>query len=194
MMDIQLISICKRYGQHQVLQNFSATFQEGRASCLMGPSGCGKTTVLRLLLGLEQADSGTILGAAVPKAAVFQENRLFEDFSPISNVAAVLPRSVSRDFIAAQLASLGLRSHLTEPARSLSGGMKRRVALARAMLAPASLVLLDEPFTGLDEDSKEQALSFIKANAEGKTLILVTHDASDGAYFAASTLSLSPTT
>lgn len=191
-MDITAHALCKRYGDHPVLQDFSATFVEGSITCIMGPSGCGKTTLLRLILGLEDADSGELLGANVPKAAVFQENRLFEDFSPISNVAAVLPGKPNRDWIVAHLRALGLDSHLTAPVHTLSGGMKRRVALVRGMLAPASLVVLDEPFTGLDAETKQRALAFVKEQAQGKTLLLVTHDASESVFFDAPILTLTP--
>lgn len=191
-MDVILRSLCKRYGNHLVLKDFSTTFFEGRITCIMGPSGCGKTTLLRLLLGLEEADAGEIIGADVPKAAVFQENRLFEHISPVANIAAVLPGKPNRDWISEELAALGLGSHLTVPTHTLSGGMKRRVALARAMLTPASLVVLDEPFTGLDEESKKKAMSFVTEHAAKKTLLLVTHDASDSAVLATSTLILSP--
>lgn len=192
-MDVILRSLCKSFGNQHVLKDFSTTFLEGSITCIMGPSGCGKTTLLRLLLGLEQADSGKILGAEVSKAAVFQENRLFEAFSPVSNIAAVLPGSPNRAWISAQLSELGLGSHLNAPTHTLSGGMKRRVALARAMLAPASLVLLDEPFTGLDQQTKERAMSFVTEHAASKTILLVTHDASDSAFWEASTLTLTPT-
>lgn len=193
-MDVILHSLCKSYGNHPVLKNFSATFLEGSITCITGPSGCGKTTLLRLLLGLEHADSGEIKGTDVPKAAVFQENRLFEHVSPVANIAAVLPGKANRDWIFAKLATLGLGSHLTVPTHTLSGGMKRRVALARAMLTPASLVVLDEPFTGLDEENKKKAMSFVREHAASKTLLLVTHDASDSTFFPASTLVLSPVT
>lgn len=181
-MDITIHALSKRFGAHIVLENFSAHLREGSITCLQGPSGCGKTTLLRLLLGLEDPDAGEITGTDVPKAAVFQENRLFEDFSSLSNVAAVLPGKADRAWIAAHLSALGLGDSLHAPARTLSGGMKRRVALVRAMLAPAKLVLLDEPFTGLDEATKKGALTFVQEQAAGKTLLLVTHDAEEGRF------------
>lgn len=191
-MDITLCALSKRYGEREVLRALSASFPAGRISCIMGPSGCGKTTLLRLLLGLELPDSGSILGASLPTAAVFQENRLFEDFSALSNVAAVLARRTPRDAIAAQLCRLGLDGALHSPVRSLSGGMQRRVALARALLAPAKLVLLDEPFTGLDVATRQQALLFVQEQSLGKTVLLVTHEQQDASFFQAEVLHLSP--
>lgn len=191
-MDVSVHALCKSFGTRPVLRNFSACFPTGSIHCIMGPSGCGKTTLLRLLMGLELADSGDILGAELPIAAVFQENRLFEAFSPLSNVAAVLPGRPQRDWIAAHLETLGLGGHLNSPVHSLSGGLKRRVALARALLAPASLVLLDEAFTGLDSDSKQRALAFVQETATGKTLLLVTHDAAEASFLHAPILYLPP--
>ena len=85
MTDLILEHISKRYGDHVVLEDFSARFPAGQCTCIMGPSGCGKTTLLRIILGLEQPDHGTIQGQVRPVSAVFQENRLFEDFSALSN-------------------------------------------------------------------------------------------------------------
>lgn len=191
-MDVVLRSVQKRYGDQLVLSDLTANFPEGSITCIMGPSGCGKTTLLRLILGLEQADAGELLGIDVPKAAVFQEHRLFEAVSPVSNVAAVLPGRPDQSLLCEELSHLGLAHHLHVPTRTLSGGMKRRVALARAMLAPAALVVLDEPFTGLDLSSKEHAMSFVKRHAREKTILLVTHDPTDPAFLDASTLWLTP--
>lgn len=191
-MDVILRSVQKRYGHQPVLKDLSANFPEGSITCIMGPSGCGKTTLLRLMLGLELADAGELLGLDVPKAAVFQEHRLFEALSPVSNVAAVLPGRPNRTLICEELSHLGLAQHLHLPTRTLSGGMKRRVCLTRAMLAPATLVLLDEPFTGLDLTSKERAMSFVKRHAREKTILLVTHDPTDPSFFDAATLWMTP--
>lgn len=190
-MDIEIQDLCKCYGEHAVFSHFFAHFPVGQISGIMGPSGAGKTTLLRILLGLEKADSGTLIGLDVRKAAVFQENRLFEDFSPLSNVAAVLPGRVNRQEIAVHLETLGLDCHPNAPVRTLSGGMKRRVALARGVLAPAQLLVLDEPFTGLDAETKQRVLGFVQAQRKGKTILLVTHDAEECAYFQAPILHLS---
>ncbi len=102
-------------------------------------------------------------------AAVFQENRLFEDFSALSNVTAVCPRE-RRSEAAQHLIALGLGRAFT-PRPHLSGGMKRRVAVARAVLAPGEILVLDEPFTGLDQDTKAAVLEYLKAHTKGRTLL-----------------------
>ena len=175
MTDLILEHIHKRYGEKVVLRDFSTRFPAGTCTCIMGPSGCGKTTLLRLILGLEEADGGTISGRRFPMSAVFQENRLFEDFSALSNVSAVCARG-SRQEAARQLSALGLAGSLHAPVRTLSGGMKRRVAIARALAAPGDLLLLDEPFTGIDEERRAEIAGHIRDRYAGKLVVLVTHD------------------
>ena len=193
MKDLVLEHVEKRYGDKVVLRDFSARFPGGECTCIMGPSGCGKTTLLRLILGLETPDGGQILGRSFPMAAVFQENRLFEDFSALSNVTAVCPRE-RRPEAARHLMALGLGESLHAPVRTLSGGMKRRVAVARAVLAPGEVLVLDEPFTGLDRDTKAAVLAYLKDHTQGRTLLLVTHDPAERDALAQHTLDMTPGT
>ena len=191
MKDLVLEHVEKRYGDKVVLRDFSARFPGGEFTCIMGPSGCGKTTLLRLILGLETPDGGQILGRSFPMAAVFQENRLFEDFSALSNVTAVCPKE-RRPEAARHLMALGLGESLHAPVRTLSGGMKRRVAVARAVLAPGEVLVLDEPFTGLDRDTKAAVLAYLKDHTQGRTLLLVTHDPAERDALAQHTLDMAP--
>ena len=124
-------------------------------------------------------------------SAVFQENRLFEDFSALSNLAAVSPKA-SREEMARHLTALGLGDSLSAPARTLSGGMKRRVAIARAVLAPGEILVLDEPFTGLDRETKGVVLDYLKAHTKGRTLLLVTHDPAEREALAQHLLDMTP--
>ena len=171
MTDLILEHISKRYGDHVVLEDFSARFPAGQCTCIMGPSGCGKTTLLRIILGLEQPDHGTIQGQVRPVSAVFQENRLFEDFSALSNAAVVCPKG-DRQEAARHLTALGLADSLSLPVRALSGGMKRRVSIARAVTTKA--VVLD----------------YLKRYTQGRTLLLVTHDPAERDALAHSTLQM----
>ena len=176
-MNIVIESLNKSFGEKKVLQNLCAEFAEGKVTALMGPSGCGKTTLLRILLGLEQADSGRITGVPENRSAVFQENRLFEAFSAVDNLRAVMGKTVSPEHIEKELRALGLAGSLHSPVRSLSGGMKRRVALARAVLFPGwGLLVLDEPFKGLDEDTRASVAAWLRERIAGRTVIAVTHD------------------
>ena len=182
-MAIELQNVCKAFGEKQVLQDFSHTFPEGELTCVMGPSGCGKTTLLSLLLGLEQPDAGKILGMeGRRKSAVFQEDRLCENASAVSNIRLVNP-ALSKGEAEAMLRELGLGDSLGQPVRTLSGGMKRRVAILRALLAPYDVLLCDEPFQGLDQDTKALVLTYFREKTRGKTVILVTHDEKEAEFF-----------
>lgn len=179
-MNLCLNHIKKSYGNHTVLQDVSLTFEEGKCHVIMGPSGCGKTTLLRLLMGFEKPDEGTITGLPSHMSAVFQEDRLCEDFSAIENVSLVLKKGFSRSEIESHLKAIGLDGNLNQPISEYSGGMKRRVAIVRAVLADAELLFLDEPFKGLDDATRDLALQYFLTHTKGKTSIVVTHNEEEG--------------
>ena len=181
MSDIILRSISKAYNGLAVFDNFSAVFPNGSITAVMGPSGCGKTTLVNILLGLTACDSGEISGIPEKLSAVFQEDRLCEVFSPPANIRLVTGKSRSDAEIARCLSALGLQDALNRPVSQLSGGMKRRVSLARALLAEYDLLVLDEPFKGLDADTRGMVMAYVKDQAAGKTVILVTHDEHEAA-------------
>lgn len=180
-MTLELRAVCKSYGEKQVLSNLTCRFDEGSVTCVVGPSGCGKTTLLRLLMGLESPDSGAIIGLSPAVAAVFQEDRLMERFRAETNVRIALRRGFPKEEILAALDAVGLHAVAEQPVCALSGGMKRRVAIVRAMLSDAPLVIMDEPFKGLDAQTKAQTLAFVRSRLAGRTAILSTHDASEAA-------------
>ena len=171
---LQLHHVTKRFGAQTVFDNFSLTLPVGRATCLMGPSGCGKTTLLNLLTGLVQPDSGSVT-TLHPQSVVFQEDRLLPGFSALTNLRLVAGRGRDKELLAI-LTALGLGDAGAKPVRDFSGGMKRRVAIARALMADYQLLLLDEPFKGLDAAARDRAARVIKDHAAGKTLVMVTHD------------------
>lgn len=172
--------LSKSYQGRPVLSAVSFTVKPGERCALMAPSGMGKTTLFRILLGLETAEQGNI--QTVSAGAVFQENRLIENLSPIENVRLALPplpKAEVRTELFYILSSLLPAESLTQPVSTLSGGMKRRCALARALLSPSEILILDEPFTGLDEDTKKQAVLFIETWQKGRPLLFSTHDPKD---------------
>lgn len=182
-MDIELRHICKSYGEKAVLQDFSHVFPNGKVTCIMGPSGCGKTTLLRLLLGLEASNSGTVSGMeGLKKSAVFQEDRLCENIGAVSNLRLV-NHALSKKEAEKALGALGLSDSLRQPVREFSGGMKRRVAILRALCAAYDILVADEPFQGLDTASKLQTMEYFQKSVEKKTVILVTHDESEAEFF-----------
>ena len=147
---IQIRDLTLRYGDKPVLDRFSLELSDGGLTALTGPSGCGKTTLLRVLAGLERPSAGTVEGIAPTRTAVlFQEDRLLPWRTAEQQIADVLPRErrgEAADWLAfAELEGEGR----TRPA-ALSGGMARRLALARCAALGGSLLLLDEPFTGVD--------------------------------------------
>ena len=168
--------ICLRYGGQVVLEDFSLAITPGEAVCLSGPSGCGKTSLLRLLMELETPSSGQV-HSLHPFSAVFQEDRLLPWLSAPGNLRLVTGKVGEENGIGL-LRELGLGDELLKPVSAFSGGMKRRVALARALLVPAPLLLLDEPFTGLDPDTRSRAAALILKQHHG-TLVMASHDQED---------------
>lgn len=172
-MEIRVEGLCKSYSGRPVLTGLSAVFPTG-ITCVSAPSGTGKTTLLRLLLGLERPDGGTVTGADCRWAAVFQEDRLLEHLPAAANLRFALGEAAPE--AAGLLERLGLSLEDRRPVGEWSGGMKRRLALARALLAPSEALALDEPFTGLDEENRARCLALIRAAGEGKPVLLATHD------------------
>ena len=178
MMELRVEHLCKRYGENAVLDDISFTARVG-VTRLLGPSGIGKTTLLRVLLGLETPDSGTVNGDKFRWTAVFQENRLLEGLDAEENLRFVLGANYNAAAAQALLEELGLGDVGKKKVRDYSGGMQRRLALARALLAPSDALALDEPFTGLDAGNRDIALSCILRAAEKKIVLLAAHEALD---------------
>jgi NitT/TauT family transport system ATP-binding protein len=174
---VTLDKVTKSYGGLRVLDGYSAVITENTA--LMGASGKGKTTLLRIISGLERPDSGEVKFSEKPKLSfVFQEDRLFEDFSAVENITAIIGKGAENERKAAEML-LSLLIDTTEHSgavRDFSGGMKRRVAIARALLAEHDVLLLDEPFKGLDEDTRDITARVIREHSREKLTLLVTHD------------------
>ncbi len=181
-----------RYGAREVLDGVDLDVPYEGVVAVLGPNGSGKTTLGRLVLGLERASSGRVEGLDdVRRAAVFQEDRLVEHLSAVANVLLVLPRGAQRADVVVELRALGLPDDaLDSPVRALSGGQRRRVALARGLLAPAELVVLDEPFTGLDNEGLATAREWVRAHCAGRAALLITHDPQDVARFDAHSFTL----
>ena len=180
-MDLVISHVYKDFGRGPVLRDVSLTVRQGETVCLMGPSGLGKTTLLRCVAGLERPESGSITGVPERLGYVFQEDRLLEHLSAEGNLRFVLGRVYDPAAARALLDRLGLPDTGAQPVREFSGGMKRRLALARALLAPFDALALDEPFTGLDRENRDLALACIRETAGDRPVLLVTHDAADAA-------------
>lgn len=180
MSDILVRNVSVSYGENHVLTDFSSVFPTGRCTAVMGPSGCGKTTLLSVVAGLVRPDSGEVVGMPPRFTMVFQEDRLCEDFTVAANLRLVTGRTREQSAaIAEVLDAIGLSGMGAKRVAELSGGMKRRVAIARALLGAGDVVLMDEPFKGLDEETKNEVIHAVQRWTAGKTVIFVTHDADE---------------
>jgi len=196
---VELRNLTFGYGERAILDNISLTVPRGKVTALMGASGGGKTTVLRLIGGQIRGQSGqtlfdgqdvTTMGEKALYAArrrmgmLFQFGALFTDMSVFENVAfplrehTKLPEAMVRDIVLMKLNAVGLRGARDLMPSELSGGMARRVALARAIALDPELVMYDEPFAGLDPISLGTAARLIRQlnDAMGLTSIVVSHD------------------
>ena len=173
---LELIDISVRYGEKTVLSGCSLSVASGERIALMGPSGCGKTTLLRVALSLRKPDTGTVRTDAKRLAAVFQEPRLLPWCTAVENVNSVLSDSTETLPEAMhwlELLELGEAADLY-PAE-LSGGMQQRVSIARALCSGPELLVLDEPFKGLDEALYDRVLNLIDHSLSGAAVLFATH-------------------
>ena len=176
-MNININNLTKKYGKKKILKNFSLEIEAGKVTALMGKSGFGKTTLIRILMGLEKYDEGKITGLENQKiSTVFQEDRLCENLSAITNISIVCEKETSIREISAELEKIGLKESQNKPVKTLSGGMKRRVAIIRCIMAKSDIIIFDEPLKGLDEITKKNVINYLKEKIRGKTVIIVTHD------------------
>lgn len=182
---IAIRGLTKRFGDQVVLDALDLDLAEGRVTALMGPNGSGKTTLARLLLGLAVPDAGEIRGLDDRRrAAVFQEDRLCEQLTAARNVRLVLARTTDPSAVDDALRLAGLDGEtLVKPVSELSGGQRRRVAIVRALMADADLLVLDEPFKGLDAEAKTLVMSYVRERCAGRTTLLITHDPAEAEWF-----------
>lgn len=173
--------LCKSFDGKVVLDHVSLALESGGTACLMAPSGRGKTTLLRCIAGLETPDSGQITDLPERIAYVFQEDRLCDGFSAVDNIRLVTGKALGEGEIRRHLEELGLAGSLDQPVRELSGGMRRRVVISRAVCFGAGLLLLDEPFKGLDDEARQQTADYILRHRGAAAILCVTHDREDAA-------------
>lgn len=172
---LKAVNIRKKFGENKVFEDFSHEFSVGRTTAVLGRSGGGKTTLLNILMGLLPPDGGEVVREG-KISAVFQENRLCDNLTAGANIRLVTGNRLPETRIAEELAAVGLDGCEKKPVRELSGGMKRRVSLLRALLSEYDILFADEPFKGLDTDTKHNVMLYFKEMTAGKTVVFVTHD------------------
>lgn len=197
--DVALRGICKSYGDRAVLRGLDLTLRAHRVTALTGASGIGKSTVMGILCGEVKPDSGELLGLEPNCCApVFQEQRLLPWHSALDNCALFSPLGKKRYSEALREASellslLGIdRESQQKTPRQLSGGMNQRVAIARALISHRPLLLLDEPFRGLDPELKRRVMDVVLSYAD--TVLLITHSPDEAKYMGADIFRLDPPT
>ncbi|MBY4798265.1 ATP-binding cassette domain-containing protein [Collinsella sp. AGMB00827] len=189
--ELVLTSVSKSFGAQRVLSKLDMSLAAGSLTCLMGPSGAGKTTLLRIILGLERIDAGQISNSMPGSiSVVFQEDRLAIELTPIENVALVMGGRASYQHLVSVLSEILPPECLNRPVSQLSGGQRRRVALARAVLAPSSMIVMDEPFTGLDAATRQEVIRFVLRHRACRTLLVSTHGEQDAELLGATRLNM----
>ena len=190
-MAVELRGIYKSFGDKQVLADFSFELLQG-ITCIMGPSGKGKTTIANILAGLTGIDSGTVnIPSGTKFSFVFQEDRLLEWESALTNVLFVTENAKKSTARAVELLTeADLENSIHKKAKELSGGMKRRVAICRALIANYDVIILDEPFKGLDVKIKPRIIDMVKNHTRGKYVLAITHDKFEADYLGGKLVSL----
>ncbi|WP_187488705.1 taurine ABC transporter ATP-binding subunit [Duffyella gerundensis] len=203
---LTLSHLTARYADHLALQDINLTIAEGEMVVVLGPSGCGKTTLLNLVAGFQQPDSGTITlngqtvqGPGAERGVVFQHEGLLPWRNVLDNVAfglqlAGLGKAERQATAQRMLQKVGLESAGQKFLWQLSGGMRQRVGIARALAADPQLLLLDEPFGALDAFTREQMQELLLRlwRDSGKQVLLITHDIEEAIFLASELVLLSP--
>ncbi|MEA4816182.1 MAG: ATP-binding cassette domain-containing protein [Lachnospiraceae bacterium] len=177
-----LKNIKKSYDRKEpVIGSLSLELPENGIVCIMGPSGCGKTTLAGIIGGYIKKDSGEISGLSGKKISViFQEDRLLPYFSLMDNLKAVCPDTQK---IRAVLSTVGLTGQESKKPNDLSGGMRQRGAIARALVYGGDIFIMDEAFKGIDISLKESIMKYIRQNLAGKFCLFVTHNLDEAIAF-----------
>lgn len=198
---IEVKDLCKTYEGQQVLKNISFEVKKGEFLAVLGLSGCGKTTLLRILIGLEKQDSGTIqkdgqeISALRPDqrgmGIIFQNYALFPNMTVLQNVEYALKLRKEMAGKAEEIAKrtldmIGMSEHLDKKPRQLSGGQQQRVAIARTLALNPDVILLDEPISALDVTNREIMKRELKEIQKkfGSTMIFITHEQEEAFYLA----------
>lgn len=195
---LQINNLNKSFGSKQILKSLNFCVNSGEFLSILGPSGCGKTTLLRILIGLEKANDGTIIKenqdisnlhpSKRGMGIVFQNYALFENMTVLQNVEYALlhnkdfvekySKQQIREKVLKTINDVGLSEHINKRPTSLSGGQQQRVAIARTLAMNPEIILFDEPMSALDVDTRLSLRAELKhiQKKYGNTMIYITHD------------------
>lgn len=187
---IEIKNLTKSFDEKIIFDNANININENSISCIMGTSGIGKTTLLRIIMGLDTDYKGIINGIDNKKfSAVFQEDRLITHIDAIKNIELTTNKTKSE--IKKALRSLDLdEDSFNKTIKNLSGGMARRVSICRCIMANSHIIIMDEPFKGLDEKTKEITIKFLLSNIKNRTAIIVTHNIEEAKALGADIINL----
>ncbi|KYH28366.1 MULTISPECIES: ABC transporter ATP-binding protein [Clostridium] len=180
--EVEIRNLYKSYGSHMVFNDLNINFKKNKINVILGPSGCGKTTLLNIISGIDKKYKGEVKVRESTISYIFQEDRLIPNLTVFENIAFVLKSTINKEEVEKitnkYLSLVKLTEYKDMLPKSLSGGMKRRVAIARAFAYKSRILLMDEPFKGLDEKLKNEIIEeFLRIhNKDKRTVILVTHD------------------
>ena len=170
---LKFINVDFSFGEKTLLKNFSFSAEEGVSTVILGPSGFGKTTVLNLAAGFLKPKSGKIVPFKGKPSLIFQEDRLLPWLTALENLTAV---NIEKEKALQYLEKVGLADCADKYPDELSGGMCRRLAIARALAFGGDVFFFDEPLRGLDIKTASEILELIKSETAGKTLFVITHN------------------
>lgn len=188
---LNLKNLAKSFGGRQVLHNVSLSCGRKGIIAIMGSSGIGKTTLLNIIAGIESPDEGMVENSFAHVSYKFQEPRLLPWLTALENVKLVISDKAKAERQAVcSLAEVGLAECIHQYPDQLSGGMQQRVALARALTCGGDLLLLDEPFSAVDEETKKSLLALVKQYGESHAVLLVTHDKAEAEALGATVIEL----
>ncbi len=173
---MKIENLTVRFGDKLIFDSFNCLFKDNGIYVINGASGKGKTTLFNVIAGVLKPDSGKVDLEGEKVSYMFQEDRLFPDFSVFENVFCVTHQTQDDARLCKEvLAKLGLSNELDSYPKGLSGGMQRRVALARALVFNADILLLDEAFKGLDEETCKTAINIVLEYTKDKLVIVSAH-------------------
>lgn len=171
--EMEIKALTKTFGDTAVIKNFSCNINDNAVTCLFGPSGCGKTTLMNIIAGILDKDSGEIENSQNKMSYIFQDDRLLPWLTVKENISIISPQYEK------YLELAELSDSPDKYPEELSGGMRRRLNIARGLSKDYDLLLMDEPFTEIDYALKIKLLEVIRNEVRGKTSIMITHDVSE---------------